>query len=116
MGRALVTADILHPEKPLSRIFHYSKGPFDQIRDAQGYLYTQDNRHVPSDSLSFCAYLLTQGVTLEEITDTITHPIVHMAQDGDQPVETYLFEATADDTFPDAFRKFSRIRSLLRCD
>jgi hypothetical protein len=116
MGRALVAADILHPEKPLSRIFHYSKGPFDQIRDARGYLYTRDNRHEPLESLSFCAYLLQQGFTLQEITGAVNNPVVRMSLNGGGSTETYLFKATANDSFQAAARKFSRISSLLPCD
>jgi hypothetical protein len=115
MGEALIAADILHPEKPLSRIFHYSKGPFDQVRDAQGYLYTLDNRHEPMEALSFCAYLLKQGFSLNEIRGALDNPVVRVPAANGEITENYLFSITANDSFKSAAGKFSRMHSQLRC-
>ncbi|MFW5802263.1 MAG: hypothetical protein ACOCVC_09535, partial [Spirochaeta sp.] len=49
---SLVEMGYLDPTSPLGRIFHYSKGPMDQIRDGLGYLYTGIGKNIPFEDLS----------------------------------------------------------------
>ena len=111
MGDALKDADILHSEKPLSRIFHYSKGPFAQIRDALGHLYTPENDHVPVEELTFCSFLMENGFSTREIIGAIRNPVVRIRTKSGKVAENYLFALTANETFEGALDKFSRIDS-----
>ena len=111
MGDALKEAGILHSQKPLSRIFHYSKGPFDQIRDALGHLYTPEDEHVPVEELTFCSFLMKSGFSTREIIGAIRNPIVRIRVKSGRVAENYLFALAANETFEGAMDKFSRIDS-----
>lgn len=111
MGKALIQEHILDPGKPLSRIFHYSKGPFGQIRDAIGYLYTEDIRHVSFKSIAFADYLIKKGVTMHQILKAIRNPIMQFRDEDGTVIEEELFQYTADDSFEKAYKKYSSIVS-----
>jgi hypothetical protein len=113
MGKALIREHILDPGKPLSRIFHYSKGPFGQIRDAIGYLYTEDIRHVPLKSIAFADYLLKKGVNMHQILEAINNPIMQFRGEDGSVIEDELFHYTADDSFEEAYKKFCSIISRM---
>ena len=116
MGKALLKAGILHPKKPLSRIFHYSKGPFDQIKDAIGHLYRFGNEHVPISEISFAAYLIEKGFSETEILGTIRNPIIQIEARTGQRIENNLFSYTANDSFELAEKKLYRVCCLLLLD
>ncbi|TFG65343.1 MAG: hypothetical protein E4H36_00275 [Spirochaetales bacterium] len=103
MGEALTREDILHPEKPLSRVFHYSKGPFEQVLDAIGYLYRGDGSHVPLNDLTFCRYLLSKGMTLEEIIVLIKNPVMRFRISPSETREEDIFTFTRDQSFSEAY-------------
>ena len=67
MEEALREKSILMPKDPASRVFHYSKGPFEQISDALGYLYDSQGKHISLKQISFCAYLIKRGISMIKI-------------------------------------------------
>ncbi|MEW5817752.1 MAG: hypothetical protein AB1798_20450 [Spirochaetota bacterium] len=107
MGRALIEADILDPEKPLSRIFHYSKGPFGQIRDAIGYLYNDKNEHLPLQAMTFSNFLIKKGISVKQIMGIINNPIMQFITPNGDIIEENLFVYTKDDTFASSHAKLT---------
>lgn len=111
MGKALIQEEILDPGKPLSRIFHYSKGPFDQVRDAIGYLYTKKNRHVSFKRISFAQYLIERGVSMNRILQVIKAPLMQFYSEDGSIVERDIYTYTMGNSYPEAYEKYSRIVS-----
>jgi len=71
----LIEKNIIDPSKPTSRVFHFSKGPFEQILDAMGYLYTPDIKSVDLCDITYAAYLIRCGLAKAEIKSILYHPI-----------------------------------------
>ena len=93
-----------------SHVFHYSKGPFEQILDGKGYIYTEGDQHIDLSELSFFSYLISNDCEREEILDSIAHPIMQFAVNGGSIEEHNLFVYTYNDTYEAALLKFkSRI-------
>jgi hypothetical protein len=113
MGQALIDEHILDPGKPLSRIFHYSKGPFDQIRDAIGHLYTPEVKHISLKQIGFAHYLLQQGFSMYHILGAVRHPIMKFKQENGAIIEDDLFHYTANMSFQDAYHAFTTVHSQL---
>ncbi|HUV07460.1 MAG TPA: hypothetical protein VMX75_07005 [Spirochaetia bacterium] len=94
-----------------SHVFHYSKGPFEQILDGIGYIYTSGDRHIDISQLSFFSYLLSRGCSKEEIMQSILNPITRIRTvsrpNRDARIEErHLFSYTLDNSFDEAYRKF----------
>jgi hypothetical protein len=106
MHNQLVAENIIKTDRPLSRTFHYSAGPFEQILDGIGYLYDQEARHLPVESISFFAYLLDHGVTKEAIMKAMKNPIMQFRGADNEVFEENLFSYTIDETFKGALEKY----------
>jgi hypothetical protein len=89
-----------------SHVFHYSKGPFEQILDGKGYIYKEGDQHIDLSELSFFSYLISNDCEREEILDSISHPIMQFAVDGGSTEEHNLFVYTYNDTYEEALLKF----------
>lgn len=111
MGKALINEQLLNPGKPLSRIFHYSKGPFDQVRDAIGYLYTPDNKHVSFKQIAFSNYCISRGINMHQIMGALHHPLMRFRENGQGIIESDIFTYTADDTYQAAYNKLLNVVS-----
>jgi len=107
IGSELQAAGLLRKDMPLSRIFHYSKSPFEQILDASGYLYREDASPEAPESCSFFQYLTRErGFSRKEVLGALNQPIMQFPQGEDD-----ILSRTQDDTFPDAADKFSRVQA-----
>ena len=109
IGKALVEEGKLPPGRPLSRVFHYSKGPFDQIRDAIGYLYSQEGRHISLKQINFAHYLLEKGVKMNQVMGTIKHPLLLFQMPDGIIVEKDIFTYTRNDSYSQAYKKYMQI-------
>lgn len=105
MRSALIAEQILGPERPLSRTFHYSSGPFEQILDGIGYLYNPKGKHLPLDQISFYNYLLRNGISRRAIQRAIRNPIMRFKTE-DGIIEENIFQYTASATYQEALDKF----------
>jgi len=106
MEGALLDAGVIKEGVPPSYVFHYSKGPLEQVLDAEGYLYDKDSSHTPMDQISFAAYLVERGIGLPALKRCLAHPIVRSR--GRE--EAYIFDLTLRDSYEAAYRK---LRGLL---
>ena len=98
--QALVREGLLDPDKPEHRVFHWSRGPFEQLLDAQGYVYTVRDEPVSLTDLAFGRYLLGRGETEESIQSVLNDPFV---------MGRNLLTATLFDTFESAYEQFRAI-------
>jgi hypothetical protein len=101
MEKALLEAGLIKEGTPLSYVFHYSKGPFEQVLDAIGYLYDQSGAHLPVEQISFAAFLAERGIDTGCLKGCLYHPI--LVRDNGQ--EEYLYSLTRNDSFEDACDK-----------
>ena len=104
MEASLRVAGILEKNKPSSRVFHYSKGPFEQLLDAKGFLYNPDGSHVPLEKLSFYRFLTARGVTKSNIEGILDYPIMMFPGRGGKTIEENVFTYTAGMSYAEAFQ------------
>ena len=95
----LIEEGLISALQPAGRAFHYSKSPFEQILDGMGYLYARDATPVPLDQVSFCSYLLEQGVPMSCILGAVNNPIGLFETDDGNLVEDSLFSYTFHDSY-----------------
>lgn len=103
MEDALRKAGILEQNMPPSRAFHYSKGPFEQLLDARGFLYRAGGEHIPLEELCFCRFLMSRGLTPDDILGIIENPIMTFRLPGGGEVESDVFTFTAGMGYEEAF-------------
>ena len=109
---ALKQEEILVNPALHSHVFHYSKGPFEQILDGIGYLYADGDRHIPLSELSFLSFLLSQGCSEEKILEVVREPILSFRGADGAVEEDNLFVRTYEDSFTDALKKFDSLMVL----
>jgi len=90
-----------------SHVFHYSKGPFEQILDGIGYVYMKDQRHIPLSDLSFLNYLVREGCREEEILQAVREPILRFRGQAGELEEDNLFVRTYEHSFEQAHRVYT---------
>jgi hypothetical protein len=109
ISAALKEEEILVNPGLYSHVFHYSKGPFEQILDGIGYLYIKGNRHIPLSKLSFLSFLLSQGCSEEKVLEAVREPIRRFRGADGAVEEDNLFVRTYEDSFTDALRVFDSL-------
>ncbi len=118
IGNELHRSGLLKKEVPLARAFHYSKGPFEQILDAQGYLIRENGKAWEIEHSRFSRYLMeVEGFSLNEVKGILDHSIFgfhHTTRDGSEYREEDIFLYTQGDTYPDAAEKLSRAATQYR--
>ncbi len=107
MREALIQANMLDPSKTERRVFHYSKGPFEQLLDALGYIWTSATERISLTEMQFAQFLKTKGMTDEQILRYITHPI-GVFDAGGRQIEQNLFSFTLFDSYEEAWNKTVR--------
>lgn len=108
MRNLLVAEQVIAADRPLSRTFHYSTGPFEQILDGIGYLYDADANHLPVEQISFCSFLMKNGIDKKTVIQAVRNPIMRFKTADGLVAEENLFQYTADDTYEEALSKFRR--------
>ena len=103
METSLIDAGVLVRGIPPSHAFHYSKGPFEQVLDALGFLYRPDCSHVPLESLCFSRFLLGRGISKEEILNILENPIRRLRHPDGTETENDIFTFTAGMDYEDAY-------------
>lgn len=108
MGKAIQAEGILSGRTPISRAFHYSKGPFEQILDGIGYVYDSSDHHADLEDLSFFRYLRVRGFSGESILDVVRRPI-RIFREGREVVEHNVFDYTYESSFREATEKLEEM-------
>lgn len=104
---------VVNIKNPLSRIFHYSKGPFEELLDCSGFLYDKDCNNISLDRLSFGRYLLNNGVGLEQIKGALFYPIMFFRNADGKYVENDIFSYTRGLSYKEALERFQTAYSQL---
>ncbi|MBN1411073.1 MAG: hypothetical protein JW969_09525 [Spirochaetales bacterium] len=107
MTGALIQSRVLARNAPFSRVFHYSKGPFEQVLDAIGYLYHPDGSHISLKEINYCSYLMQRGIDINQIFSAIRHPIMLFKTDDNKILEDNLICYTYNDSFEEAYKKYN---------
>ena len=115
MTELLVEEGILHSKSMFSRVFHYSKGPFEQILDGVGFLYDEHGKHLPLESIRFYKYLVDQGITPEQIRHTLDNPIF-LFNTGEREEEDSIFIKTKNMGYPESTEMISRAKAQIFLD
>jgi hypothetical protein len=105
----LVETEQLNPRYPPSRVFHYSKGPFEQVLDGIGYLYDSAGNGIDLEQISFAAYVAGQNESLDDLVEALSQPIVKCRQADGTVREDNLLLYTAHDTYETAVAKYRAI-------
>lgn len=110
MHSALVNSGIINPKFDPSRAFHYSKGPFEQVMDGIGYLYTQDREEIQLEDFTFAHYLMKRGIDANIICGCLMNPIVGI-EDGDgRKREINLFQYTSGMNYAEAWNTLEKVK------
>ena len=104
MTDALLEEGILHSESQFSHVFHYSKGPFEQILDAVGFLYDSSGNHLPLQSIRFYNFLLEKGLRPTEIDHFIRQPLLQFRNTEGDIEEKSIFQVTQDLSYEESWR------------
>ena len=95
---------ILKTGSSYSRAFHYSRGPFEQVLDARGHLYSRDGLHVPLQNMQFCSFLGRRGIRCNEIGRILDNPIMMFRTEDGTPVEDCIYSRTQGASYEEAYK------------
>ena len=103
MEEALSNCGVLNTVASFRRAFHYSRGPFEQMLDARGYLYNEDGSHIPIRDLQFCSFLNSKGILWNELGRTLDNPIMTFRTDSGELIEDCIYAYTQDASYHQAY-------------
>jgi len=110
MREALIAEGHMNASAPLSRLLHYSKGPFEQILDGFDYLFDRNACPASVADLSFACYLMECGISGAEIVAAVRQPIMEFEDSSGQRFEQEIMTYTEHDSYPEALAKFRSAR------
>ncbi|MFO7850012.1 MAG: hypothetical protein R6V67_08645, partial [Spirochaetia bacterium] len=89
-----------------SRVFHYSKGPFEQLLDALGFLYDSQGNHLFSEKVLFYNFLLGKGLLSHEISEILKKPVFLFGGQGTRQkrFEETIYTATYEQSYEEAYQ------------
>lgn len=104
----MVRENIIAKDALLGSVFHYSYGPFDQLRDGISFLWDEQGRSVGLEQLSFARYLRERGVSMEAVRHLLQNPIVILKNDEGKTEEISIIDYTRGTSYSEAFRLLDR--------
>ena len=110
MHRALIEAGIINPKYDISRAFHYSKGPFEQLMDGIAYLHTQDREGISLEDFTFVRYLMSKGIDPTWICGLLINPTVGVEESNGRVREVNLFHYSSGMNYSKTCELINRIR------
>lgn len=110
MHAAICGAGILSPRFDAARAFHYSKGPFEQVKDGIAYLMADNRLKLGIEDFTFARWLSKHGVGTRELCEVLLNPIVAIEHDG-STTEEYLFAYTQFKSYEECLALFERIKA-----
>lgn len=99
MRKALRDKGIIDPRHPPERVFHWTRGPFEQILDGLEYLYNTEKKDPMN--ISFFKYLTENDFSRNKIYSLIKNPIVRYMENNIEK-EDSIYEVTTGMSYPDA--------------
>ena len=110
MKESLIAEGVTSTHDTTWSAFHYSRGPFDQIRDGASFLFAPNGQKVPLKDISFVHYLQQKGVGLSTITHLTVNPIVTIAEDSSaDSQEVSIVEYTRGKSYESAYHTLNSV-------
>ena len=109
IGEQLKAKGIVNVHNPASRIFHYSKGPFEELLDCSGFLYDPDLKNISLGDVTFGRFLIEHGVSIEQIEGALYHPIMTFKTADGKYEENDIFSYTKDLGYEKALECFESV-------
>ncbi len=116
MTDILIDEGILDSRSKFSHVFHYSKGPFEQILDAVGFLYDSKGNHLPLEKIKFYRYLTERGLDYNKIKHVLIDPIFQFSFENDEYEEDSIFEKTRNLGYPESFEVINSAKAQVFLD
>ena len=116
MTDILIAEGILDSRSKFSHVFHYSKGPFEQILDAVGFLYDEEGNHLPLEKIRFYRYLKKRGFDSKKIEHALKDPIFQFSFDDDICVEDSIFDRTENLGYPESLKVIKSAKAQVLLD
>ncbi|MDC7125632.1 MAG: hypothetical protein PQJ46_08685, partial [Spirochaetales bacterium] len=111
IDRHLKQKGLISLKTPASRIFHYSKGPFEELLDCSGFLYDRDIKNIPLKEVSFGRFIEKRGLDIRFVERALYNPIMRFKEKDGKIVENDIFSYTKDLSYHEAYEKFCSVYS-----
>lgn len=116
MRKGLISEGVITPDSLFGRGFHYSRGPFDQLRDGAYFLVDEHGAPIPLEQLSFSRYLMERDVPLHTLQHLVENPVVTIADDDGGEQEVSIVDHTREYTYADAYSALTRVQGYSMID
>lgn len=105
MVDSLKSQGLLSHGEAFTRVFHFSRSPFEQILDGIGFIYNPDGTHIDLRSINFYTFLLRRGLTPTEIEKIIQYPIFCFQDEEEGYSEKTIYTASYGMGYDEAYEK-----------
>lgn len=106
IAMALKEHGIVAEKTPINRVFHYSRGPFEQLLDGLEYLYPFNESDSPEEQISFFQFMRNNGYSRSEILGVIDRPLVSYDTIIGEELEASIYEYTQGCDYETALRLY----------
>ncbi|HDQ15172.1 MAG TPA: hypothetical protein ENN41_10205 [Sediminispirochaeta sp.] len=96
---------MLRKSQTFTRIFHFSRSPFEQILDGVGFLYSENGSHIPLRKIHFFRYLLERGIDAKTIRKILVYPIFGFEDEKSGYYEQTIYAASYGMGYEEAYQK-----------
>ncbi len=107
---------LLEQSQAFTRLFHFSRSPFEQILDGIGFLYRNDGSHIPLTEIQFYSYLLDRGLTKQEIHQILRYPIFSFSDDKGGRIEQTMYAASYGMDYEAAYQTLLAAKAQILLD
>lgn len=104
---------VIDEGEAFTRVFHFSRSPFEQILDGIGFIYNQDGSHIDLKFINFYTYLMKRGMKEEEIEGILKHPVFSFYDERDRYFEKTIYTASYGMGYDEAFELLKASRGQL---
>ncbi len=107
---------LLKHSQAFTRVFHFSRSPFEQILDGIGFLYNNDGTHIPFTEIQFYQFLLQQGMSATEILKVLRYPIFQFANGNGSIFEQTVYAASYGMNYTEAYNTLLSSKAQILLD
>ena len=94
MFRDIRRDGLVDTRMPRSRVFHYSRSPFEQLLDGTGYLVADGHNPVGLADLSFARFAMSRGFDLKGLAGILSNPMLLWERPDGECFECDIYSAT----------------------
>lgn len=104
---------MLKKSQNFTRIFHFSRSPFEQILDGIGFLYGENGDHIPLRKIHFFRYLLDRGVDAKTVRQLLIYPIFGFEDERGNYYEQTIYAASYGMDYEAAYQTLLSAKSQI---